>query len=103
MSKADRIKRMRSKSTGDDTPEKYEGVRPIRMRGYYRAVKRGDAWAVKIANLIISNPMSGLLVLMYRNVDFKKLVYSENPFLKLIPKDDSWLGTYIIPMLGDDD
>lgn len=43
--------------------------KPIRMRGYYRALARKEKWAVDIHNL---GPGSfrWLLAVAYRNVDF---------------------------------
>lgn len=54
------------------------------MRGYYRAVKRGDAWAVRIENLKSKNIFSYMMALFYRNVNFKALVYGSNPFLAML-------------------
>lgn len=64
------------------------------MRGYYRAVRRGDKWAVDIAEAIKKNPIAGLLALCYRNIDLKALVYMNNPFLGLIKKDNGFGGKY---------
>ncbi len=77
--------RMSSGAPGGDANEN-PGARPIRLRGYYRAVKRGDAWAVKIASLLKRDKLAGLLALCYRNVDFKELMSLSNPFLKLVDK-----------------
>lgn len=46
MSKADRTKRVRSERSGVTLDPKL-GARPIRTRGWYRAVKRGEPWAIK--------------------------------------------------------
>ncbi len=64
------------------------------MRGFHRAVKRNEKWALKIWALKDINPLGYLLALLYRNVDFKALVYSKNPFLDLVYKPDNWTGKY---------
>lgn len=71
-------------------------IKGVRTRSYYRALKRGEAWAVKIAAKLISDPIAGLIMLMYRNVDMTALVYSSNPLLALITKDGAeWTGAYL--------
>ena len=52
MSEADRIKLLRE---SDASCRIAEGGRPIRKRGYHRALKRGESWAViKRAFLLVS-------------------------------------------------
>lgn len=78
--------------------------RSIRMRGYYRAVKRGEAWAVKIAHLLISNPMAGMIALVYRNIDINALIYGVSPFVAMLPKDDTYSGKCMpVPLDYDKD
>lgn len=36
------------------------------------------------------------LCLLYNRDYLRDLVYKENPFLKLIPKDDTWVGKYLV-------
>jgi hypothetical protein len=70
----------------------FEG-KPIRMRGYYRAVKRKEPWALRIearrSNILVYH-----MLLAYRNTDFRQFVYANNPLLAIIPKDDSG-GLYV--------
>lgn len=56
------------------------GAWPIRWRGYYRALKRGESWAT---NLNKKQPVERLLLWVYREDTVRSLVYSENPFLLL--------------------
>jgi hypothetical protein len=67
---------------------------PIRKKGYYRALRRNEPWAVKIESKKDSDPLGYLSAFTYRYIDMKTLVYSPNPFLSIIPKDESWTGCY---------
>lgn len=70
--------------------------RPIRMRGYYRAVRRGEAWAVEIESKKEHDPLGYLTALVYRNVDFRSLTFSENPFLTVLHgPHDGFAGKYV--------
>ena len=63
------------------------------MRSFYRAVKRGEGWALKIWTLR-NKPIQYIMALMYRNVDFTSLVFTKNPLLELIRKDNNFQGKY---------
>jgi hypothetical protein len=67
---------------------------PIRMRGYWRAVHSKEDWALRIHRLGVGS-LPWLLAICYRNVDFKELVYANNPFLALVNKEESFPGKYL--------
>lgn len=72
----------------------FEG-KPIRKRGYYRAVKRGAEWAVRISK---KKGLDFLMAFCYRNFDWKSMVTHGSSFLKHVEKDDAWAGgTIIVP------
>lgn len=56
-----------------------------RWRGYYRALKRGESWAVELSK---KSPLNRLFIWVYGNA-IEKLVRSENPLLKLLPKQEN--------------
>jgi hypothetical protein len=58
--------------------ESNPGDRPIRMKGFYRAVKNKEPWAVRLNN--IKSPEARVLAMLYSRVDFKKLSLSGGPF-----------------------
>ncbi len=64
---------------------------PVRLRGYYRALKRKEPWALKLNKL---PPLQFLLTWKYRPHMIAELVYNTNPFLRFI-KSESWAGKYI--------
>jgi hypothetical protein len=68
--------------------------RSIRTRGFHRAVKRREGWALKIWDQRDKNPLAYIYGLTYRNYDFSGLIYKDNPFLSLIPKTESFHGNY---------
>lgn len=68
------------------------------MKGYYRAVKSGVDWAVKIDR--IKDPFIKMMALMYRTIEFEKKAVYSNPFLELISKEPMNLGAYLpIPIM----
>lgn len=71
----------------EDTRDIDRGVpttfRPKRKRGYHRAIKRGEMWAVVEQGYV--NMKNSLVSMMFRDV--QDLVYIDNPFLNLIRKD----------------
>lgn len=76
------------------TPAPPISKRPIRMRGYYRAVKHGEKWATDIEYYRDRSPVQYCLGLLYRNVDFSEMIYAGSPFLALIPKEGGFGGKY---------
>lgn len=67
----------------------FEG-KPIRMRGYYRALKRGEKWATKIHSLKSKGGFSYILSLRMRNIDLKKMFLSKLSWINKLDKDKSW-------------
>lgn len=81
------------------------GKRPIRLRGYYRAVKRGESWALKIDALKEKNYFQWIIALSFRNVEFADILSAENPFLSVLEKSIPFSGKYlpISIIFGDSD
>ena len=70
-----------------------------RKRGMYRAANRGESWATRIIEALKKNPLQGLLMLVYRNIDMGDLVSGDNPLLAMTSKKKDWSGKYIpIPL-----
>lgn len=92
--KADGIKQLRDGSSqGDSCGTTKSGDWPLRMKGYHRALKRGESWALKLSK---KSPMQFCLSWLYRPSLLRDLVYNKNPFLELISKKDcSFAGKYI--------
>ena len=93
--KADGIKQLRDGVLqGDSCSTTKSGDWPIRMKGYHRAVKRGEKWALDLGK---PGTIVFALKWLYRPSILAKLVYSDNPWLKVIPKDDAtgFCGKYI--------
>ncbi len=68
-----------------------------RWRGYHRALKRGEPWAIKFSKM---SPLNQVFTWVYRDYMFEKLLYSKNPILDSIPKDSSWSsGKYYQPVI----
>lgn len=67
-----------------------------RWQSYHRALKRGEAWAVKISKLPL---MCQLLYRFYAGEStLMGLVFAENPLFKLLSKTDSWTGgDHVVP------
>lgn len=72
--------------------EQKPGDRPIRIRGIYRAAKRGQQWAIKLFKK--RGTFSGLLDWYWYRVDFGKLL-SERSFLDSTPKIEPWASGYL--------
>lgn len=72
------------------------GVRPNRLRGFHRAVKRGEEWALRIWRLR-GNPMSYMLGLAYRSVDWDAELAKPNPLLSMVKKSEGWGGAMVVP------
>jgi len=69
--------------------------RPIRKRGYYRALKRGDEWAVKISKM---TGLQHMFAFAYRNVDIADLMPRPLGIFKAVPQDTVWkTGTIMVP------
>lgn len=56
------------------------------MRGFYRAVKRKEKWALSIWDKKDSDPLGYFLSLTYRSENISKFIYSENTFLAIFKK-----------------
>ncbi len=61
--------------------------RPIRRKGYYRALKRLEPWALKIEELKDKSPLQYLFALTY-GVHIHNLIPTQNPFFSSLPKED---------------
>lgn len=73
------------------------------MRGYYRAVKRGIPWAVKIANLEKKSIFSFYFALSYRNVNWKEVFFRPSFFDSIsISSDGQWGICIPIPLKSED-
>ena len=68
------------------------GVKPKRYRAYYRALKRGEAWAVYLSKL---PPMSRALWWLYDNDLVAQVVSAHNPLFDIIEKNGAWVGKHI--------
>jgi hypothetical protein len=70
--------------------------RPIRKRGYYRAVKRGEEWACRIHRM--PEGFGKMMAFYMRTVDMAKELTRTDSIFNLLPKDDGWRGgTIVIP------
>lgn len=97
MAEDDSLKQVRGKSTGSDDPEKYPGARPKRRKGFYRAVKRGENWAVEIHKL--PPGFSKMLAMNWYRVDWKEELQKRTSFLEGFAKDGGWKGGFLaIPL-----
>lgn len=71
-------------------------IYPKRYKAYYRALKRGEPWAIRFSKM---SPATRILAWMYRDIDVK-MIFSKNPILGLVEKDMS--GCYFpIPIAYD--
>lgn len=61
-----------------------KGGRPIRKRGYHRAIKRGESWAglERITKVLIDNFNRDLFV-----DEVKSQIYNSSPFYALLKKE----------------
>lgn len=68
-----------------ETGMRKSGATPhsIRMRGFYRAVKREERWALKIWKLKDIAPLQYLFALMYRNIDLEQWFSESDPILSV--------------------
>jgi hypothetical protein len=72
---------------------------PIRMRGYYRALKRKASWAMKIAKYPVGS-FAWMMAYYLRDGQLKDAIRNMHSVFNLIPKEhDTWKGAYVpIPM-----
>lgn len=82
MSEADRLKQVRAFEAAGVTPGvSKSGAWPKRMKGYYRALRRGEQWAVRMSMI---GPFQFMLEWTYgRHIE---LILKSNPLLKLLKK-----------------
>ena len=66
---------------------------PIRMRGYYRAVKRKEPWALKIAKYP-QGSLDWMFAYYFRGVCVQELMVDRPSLFDSAPKD-TWQGGYI--------
>lgn len=59
--------------------------KPIRMKGYWRAVRAKKSWALRLHKLG-EGTIQWMLAFIYDEGALKNLTYKENPFLLMIPK-----------------
>lgn len=62
-----------------DRHDRPGGVRPIRKRGYHRAIKRGEPWA--LMDYQMKKCMKSLSESIYQDL------FKDNPLLNLIKKE----------------
>lgn len=67
-----------------------------RWRGYYRALKRGEAWAVEFSKLDV---WSQLLNWTIRTEMLEAALKYESPFLSLVCKDPKSTNLYYQPVI----
>lgn len=95
VTEADSLKRVRGVGALGDTGASNLGARPTRLKGMYRAAKRGEQWAVEI----LKHPKGsfGRLLAMYiRDLDLE--TRKESLFSKL-SKQTAWVGgTFSVPL-----
>lgn len=73
--------------------EQKPGDRPIRVRGVYRASKRGQEWAIKL--LKKGRTFYGMLDWLYYRVDFEDIFNKKNTYFDLIKSDKGFMGCYL--------
>jgi hypothetical protein len=100
VSEDDGIKRMRGGvSSGGDTPGTAPGVRPKRIKGYYRAVKRGEPWALELKKK--EGTLAFFLEWTYGPVLdelFRESLYQPNFLLRGLEKSEPWTGgVFVVP------
>lgn len=84
MSKADRLKHSRELDLAARGRERgNSGEWPKRYRGYYRALKRKEEWAIKLSQ---KSTLGFLLSWTYRPDLIRAICLSENPFLSIVLK-----------------
>jgi hypothetical protein len=73
---------------GDEAAKIY----PLRKRGYHRAVKRKEPWAVRVRRMEETDPIAAIMWWCYEWPDggraFRRMLYADNPWLMMIPKKD---------------
>lgn len=67
-----------------------------RWRAYYRALKRGEAWAVEFSKL---DKWTQMLNWAYRDEMLESALKYESPFLSLICKDPTTTNLYYEPAI----
>lgn len=80
---------------GGDEPVRY----PKRWRGYYRALKRGKPWAVRLSKM---SAFSRLFAWHYNNV-LIDLVPTSNKLMELMPKRSLTGDAYHMPVVLSED
>lgn len=82
------------------------GTKPIptRWKGFYRALKRNEEWAIKLKGNFEVTSLPFLMKWAYAHPAkegvLNKMIYAENPLIKMIKKQDSYEGKYIpIPLV----
>lgn len=75
-------------------------MRPIRVKGYWRAVRRGDKWATDIEKLRAKGGLTFLMAFTYRTVELDKLIplYAEE-LNKIKPTKEKQGDYYTVPVL----
>lgn len=91
MSEDDGIKRVRGDTGSGVTPgETPPGARPRRLKGFYRAVRRGESWAVAIDK---KTGLDRMFALHFIRVDWAAEIAKPSLF-DFLPKDDCWKGAF---------
>lgn len=73
------------------------GEWPKRMRGYYRAIKREEPWAIALSK---KDPFGFILSWTYRAPMIKEVLCAKNPFLEMVEKKESSWGGYLPVQFG---
>ncbi len=91
MSEADRPNQMRAIRPSPAKGYAAKGVWPVkRRRGYYRALKRKEEWALEYQR----DPYGATMRVVFGPL-VRDLLFKENPLLALVTKSDNFAGKYI--------
>lgn len=100
VTEADSLKQLRGVTNPGDAGGVQPGDWPIRLKGYYRALRRKEAWALRLS---IKTGIDFSFAWIYgRPSCLRDLFYRSNPFLTLIQKDTSGENFPPIPLVFGD-
>lgn len=98
MSEADRPRTVEEGDGPGVTPgDLNPGDRPRRRRGYYRAVKRGEKWAVEISK---KRGWSWCLGMYFMHIAWGKEL-KNRPVFDLLEKSEPWTGASLVVPFTD--
>jgi hypothetical protein len=85
------------RTDGGSLPQSHSGVRPFRIRGYYRALKRGEQWAVSLSK---ASPLAKAYGLKYGPY-LDRMNLSDADFYGRARFGDGWQGGFVVfPLLA---